>query len=227
MKRRWQVLPFLALPRFLRECHQLLSLLLWLHPDIVLGNARSGLPYVAAIERRLREVGIEVRYERLCSAWGHRLQFALKPAASLHWCHLALAQGRRIVMVDVSRKPFSDAQRIVGGVIVWLFNEAVSHLTGEPQPIDFVPAIHKQMRNYLSRLSHFRDALHEVVSLLQPLAADHPIPFARHLLPRRWDDFEWDEGRGCLLAINASRSAWIDDRTDKYFWLPTIARWFL
>jgi hypothetical protein len=227
MKRRWQALPFFALPRFLRECRQLLDLLLWLHPDLVLGNARSGSPYVAAIEQRLKEAGMEVRYERLCSAWGHRLQFALKPAASLHWCHLALVRRRRIVMVDVSRKPFSDAQRIVGGVIVWLYNEAVSHLTGEPQPPELVPALNKQMRDYLRRLSHFQDALQEVIALLQPLAADRSIPFACHLLVRRWDDFEWDKERGCLLAINASRTAWIDDRTDKYAWLPAIARWFL
>jgi hypothetical protein len=90
-----------------------------------------------------------------------------------------------------------------------------------------VPALNKQMRDYLRRLSHFQDALQEVIALLQPLAADRSIPFACHLLVRRWDDFEWDKERGCLLAINASRTAWIDDRTDKYAWLPAIARWFL
>jgi hypothetical protein len=211
----------------MRECRQLLALLLQLRPDIVLGNARSGAPYVAAIEHRLRQASIEVRYERLCSAWGHKLQRALKPAAALHWCHLALADKKRIVIVDVSRKPFSDAQRVVGGVIVWLYNEAVSQLTGKPQPFDLVPALNKPMRNYLRHLSGFPDALAEVVATLRPLSTDRSLPFARHLLVRCWDDFAWDAEHGCLLSINASRLAWIDDRTDKYCWLPSVARWFL
>ncbi len=241
-QRRWRSLPFVVLPKFLRECRALLDLLLRLQPNIVLGNARSGSPYVQVIERFLVRAGIEVRYERLCSAWGHKLQFSLKPAASVHWLHRALARRQRIVMVDVSRKPFSDAQRIVGGVIVWLFNEAVSHLTGEPQPLDLVPAITPQMRDYLRRQPAYKEALAEVCAVLElemQAAWDEGrgtrdektdsvarIPFARHLLVRCFDDFAWDEEHGCLLPVNISREAWIDDRTDKYAWLPTVARWF-
>ncbi len=253
-QRRWRGLPFVVLPKFLSECRLLLSLVLKLQPDIVLGNARSGSPYVRTIERQLKEVGINVRYERLCSAWGHKLHFSLKPAASVHWIHEALAQRKRIVMVDVSRKPFSDAQRIVGGVIVWLYNEAVSKITGEPQPVDLVPSITRQMREYLRKQPAFNEALEEVCEVLKnslgnktqesktnvqfqnvqcanvPFAAFHPqskLPFARHLLVRNLDNFSWDDEHGCLLPINISREAWIDDRTDKYAWLPFIARWFI
>lgn len=232
-QRRWRSLPFVVLPKFLRESRQLLELVLRLKPDIVLGNARSGSPYVQVIEHRLREAGIEVRYERLCSAWGHKLHFSLKPAASVHWLHQALAQRKRVVMVDVSRKPFSDAQRIVGGVVVWLYNEAVSAITGEPQPVEFVPSITRQMRDYLRRQPVFNEAVREVCDVLKEVAkvdatASPPqIPFARHLLVRNFDNFSWDDEHGCLLPINISREAWIDDRTDKYAWLPFIARWFI
>ncbi|MFN3420475.1 MAG: hypothetical protein ACK40X_01950 [Armatimonadota bacterium] len=248
-QRRWRSLPFIVLPKFLHECRLLLSLILKLQPDIVLGNARSGSPYVRTIERQLKEAGIDVRYERLCSAWGHKLHFSLKPAASVHWLHEALAQRKRIVMVDVSRKPFSDAQRIVGGVIVWLYNEAVSKITGESQPVDFVPSITRQMREYLRKQPAFNEALEEVCEVLEKslgnktqgsktnvqfpntqFATFHPqskLPFARHLLVRNLDNFSWDDERGCLLPINISREAWIDDRTDKYAWLPFIARWFI
>lgn len=248
-QRRWRSLPFIVLPKFLRECRLLLSLILKLQPDIVLGNARSGAPYVRTIERRLKEAGIEVRYERLCSAWGHKLHFSLKPAASVHWLHEALTQRKHIVMVDVSRKPFSDAQRIVGGVIVWLYNEAVSKITGEPQPVDFVPSITRQMREYLLKQPAFNEALEEVCEVLRnrlgdktqdsktnvqfanvQFATSHPrskLPFALHLLIRKLDNFSWDDEHGCLLSINISREAWIDDRTDKYAWLPFIARWFI
>ncbi len=253
-QRRWRSSPFVVLPKFLRESRHLLELLLRLKPDIVLGNARSGSPYVKVIERRLKEAGMEVRYERLCSAWGHKLHFSLKPAASVHWLHQALAQRKRIVMVDVSRKPFSDAQRIVGGVIVWLYNEAVSELAGIPQPLELVPSITRQMRDYLRRQPAFREALEEIKSVLmgdkghgtrgtesdteqwegeapaEPKLKEkvnQPLPFARHLLVRDLDNFSWDEEHGCLLPINISREAWIDDRTDKYAWLPAIARWFI
>jgi hypothetical protein len=244
-QRRLKSFPLVVLPKFLRESKFLLDLLLELRPDIVLGNARSGSPYVQVIEHRLKEAGIEVRYERLCSAWGHKLHFSLKPAASVHWLHLALANKKRIVMVDVSRKPFSDAQRIVGGVIVWLYNEAVSQLTGIPQPPELVPSITLQMRGYLRRLPNYREALEEVCKVLTEAEweADHQslgldptlrtshsephLPFARHLLVRDLRNFEWDEEHGCLLPVNISREAWIDDRTDKYAWLPLIARWFI
>jgi hypothetical protein len=244
-QRRLKSFPLVVLPKFLRESKFLLDLLLELRPDIVLGNARSGSPYVQVIEHRLKEAGIEVRYERLCSAWGHKLHFSLKPAASVHWLHLALANKKRIVMVDVSRKPFSDAQRIVGGVIVWLYNEAVSQLTGIPQPPELVPSITLQMRDYLRRLPNYREALEEVRKVLTEAEweADHQslgldpalgtshsephLPFARHLLVRDLRNFEWDEEHGCLLPVNISREAWIDDRTDKYAWLPLIARWFI
>ncbi|MCS7264298.1 MAG: hypothetical protein NZ805_05640 [Armatimonadetes bacterium] len=250
-RRRWHSLPFVVLPRFLNECRLLLSLVLKLKPDIVLGNARSGLPYVKTIEHRLKEWGIEVRYERLCSAWGHKLHFSLKPASSVHWLHQALAQRKRIVMVDVSRKPFSDAQRIVGGVIVWLYNEAISSLTGKTHPIEFVPSITRQMRDYLRHQTAFKEALDEVCELLKSVMVQgtqdketsnqtqvlgvpsclpnhqFTIPFARHLLVRNLDNFSWDEEHGCLLPVNISREAWIDDRTDKYFWLPFIAKWFI
>ncbi|MEZ8219855.1 hypothetical protein GG496_000022 [Candidatus Fervidibacteria bacterium JGI MDM2 JNZ-1-D12] len=243
-RRKWQSSPFVVLPKFLRESKHLLELILKLKPDIVLGNARSGSPYVRVIEHRLKEAGIEVRYERLCSAWGHKLHFSLKPAASVHWLHQALAQRKHIVMVDVSRKPFSDAQRIVGGVIVWLYNEAVSKITGEPQPLDFVPSITRQMRDYLRRQPAFGEALEEVCEVLrrnighgiwgtgtesqsQVPDLQSLLPFARHLLVRNLDNFSWDDEHGCLLPINISREAWIDDRTDKYAWLPSIARWFI
>lgn len=253
-QRRWRSLPFIVLPKFLRECRLLLSLILKLQPDIVLGNARSGSPYVRTIERKLREAGIDVRYERLCSAWGHKLHFSLKPAASVHWLHEALAQRKRIVMVDVSRKPFSDAQRIVGGVIVWLYNEAVSRITSEPQPVDLVPSITRQMREYLRKQPAFKEALEEVCEVLRnsfgnktqdsetyvqspndqfpnvqfaAFRLQSKLPFARHLLVRNLDNFSWDDEHGCLLPINISREAWIDDRTDKYAWLPFIARWFI
>ncbi len=231
LKRRWLSLPPFLLPQFLRECRQLLALLLRLRPDIVLGNARSGLPYVQVLERRLRQAGIEVRYERLCSAWGHKLRLALKPAASVHWLHEALAKRKRIIMVDVSRKPFSDAQRIVGGVILWLYNETVSQLVGEPQPPELVQALNKQMRDYLRQQIGFAEALDEIRSVLNALGIGSSdissLPFARHLLVRRFEDFAWDAERGCLMPVNASRRAWIDDRTDKYAWLPLIARWLL
>ncbi|MCS7188017.1 MAG: hypothetical protein N3B10_09555 [Armatimonadetes bacterium] len=249
-QRRWRSSPFVVLPKFLRESRQLLELILRLKPDIVLGNARSGSPYVRVIEHRLKEAGIEVRYERLCSAWGHKLHFALKPAASVHWLHEALAQRKRVIMVDVSRKPFSDAQRIVGGVIVWLYNEAVSKIIGELQPLDLVPSITRQMRDYLRRQPNFVEAVDEICELLRNMGqgtrdegtgvqsqvsdAQSPIPspqsqipFARHLLVRNLDNFSWDDEHGCLLPINISREAWIDDRTDKYAWLPFIARWFI
>ncbi len=233
-QRRWRSLPFVVLPKFLQECRQLVALALQLRPDIVLGNARSGSPYVQTVEHRLREAGIEVRYERLCSAWGHKLQFALKPAASVHWLHQAFAERKRVLMVDVSRKPFSDAQRIVGGVIVWLYNEAVSHLTGVPQPPELVPAITLQMRDYLRRQTAFQEALAEVCEVLQSALKERALsgfpvglPFARHCLVRQWDEFEWDKERGCLLPVNISREAWIDDRTDKYAWLPFLACWFV
>ncbi|MCS7192481.1 MAG: hypothetical protein NZ937_05825 [Armatimonadetes bacterium] len=240
---RWQRklhgLPFVVLPKFLRESKHLLELILQLKPDIVLGNSRSGSPYVRVIEHRLREARIEVRYERLCSAWGHKLHFTLKPAASVHWLHETLAKRKRIIMVDVSRKPFSDAQRIVGGVIVWLYNEVVSKLTGKPQPVDFVSSITNQMREYLRRQPDFKEAFEEVWKVLrknmsQKTYDEHSvanpqfeIAFARHLLVRKISDFSWDDEHGCLLPINVSREAWIDDRTDKYQWLPFIARWFI
>lgn len=224
LKRRWLSLPPFMLPRFLRECRQLLDLLLQLRPDIVLSNARSGSPYGQVLEHRLKQAGIEVRYERLCSAWGHQLRLALKPAASVHWLHKALVKRKRIVMVDVSRKPFSDAQRIVGGVIVWLYNEAVSQLVGEPQPPELVPALNKQMRQYLRRQSVFAEVVDEICSVLSGM---EQLPFARHLLVHHFDDFVWDAERGNLLPVNASRQAWMDDRTDKYAWLPLIARWLL
>jgi hypothetical protein len=82
-QRRLKSFPLVVLPKFLRESKFLLDLLLELRPDIVLGNARSGSPYVQVIEHKLKEAGIEVRYERLCSAWGHKLHFSLKPAASV------------------------------------------------------------------------------------------------------------------------------------------------
>lgn len=231
-QRKWQGLPFIVLPKFLGESRHLLELILQLKPDIVLGNARSGSPYLRVIEHRLREARIEVRYERLCSAWGHKLRFALKPAASVHWLHEALAKRKRIIMVDVSRKPFSDAQRIVGGVIVWLYNEVVSKLIGKPQPVDFVPSITNQMREYLRRQPDFKEAFEEiweVLNMSQRTCDEHSseIAFARHLLVRKIGDFSWDDEHGCLLPINVSREAWIDDRTDKYQWLPSIARWFI
>lgn len=235
-RRRWRGSPFVVLPKFLKESKSLLELILQLKPDIVLGNARSGLPYVRVIEHRLREVGIEIRYERLCSAWGHKLHFALKPAASVHWLHEALAQRKRIIMVDVSRKLFSDAQRIVGGVIVWLYNEAVSESIGEPQPVEFVPSITLQMRNYLRKQPYFSEALEEVRNVLRRTIekttdtkanAQSQLSFARHLIARNLDNFSWDEGHGCLLPVNASRESWIDDRTDKYEWLPFIAQRFI
>lgn len=242
-QRKWRSLPFFVLPKFLRESKRLLELIFQLKPDIVLGNARSGLPYVRVIEHHLRDLGVEVRYERLCSAWGHKLHFALKPASSIHWIHQALNQRKRIVMVDVSRKPFSDAQRIVGGVIVWLYNEAISKITAKPQPIEFVPSITRQMREYLYQQPAFKEALEEVCEVLRremkqgtwdtedvqsSMPDIQPLPsFARHLLVRDLDNFSWDNERGCLLPINISQEAWIDDRTDKYAWLPFIARWFI
>lgn len=241
-QRRYHSSPFVVLPKFLRECKLLLSIALKLQPDIVLGNARSGYPYVKTIEHRLKEAGIEVRYERLCSAWGHKLHFSLKPASSVHWLHQALAQRRRILMVDVSRKPFSDAQRIVSGVILWLYNEAVSKFTGEPQPNNFVPSITPQMRDYLRKQPNFNEALEEVCEVLkrntgqgawgverelktQKPEIQYPLTFARHLLVRNLENFSWDDEHGCLLPINISLEAWIDDRTDKYAWLPFIVRW--
>lgn len=235
-QRRWRSLPFVVLPKFLQECQRLWDWLQQLQPDIVLGNARSGAPYVKVLEHRLRQAGMEVRYERFCSAWGHKIHFALKPAATAHWLHQALAERKRVVMVDVSRKPFSDAQRIVGGVIIWLYNEAVSQLTGTPQPPELVPAITPQMREHLRRQPTYREAVEEIVAVLrekrsslQPGGSNSvaTFPFARHLLVRKLDDFSWDQEHGCLLPINVSREAWIDDRTDKYAWLPWVARWFL
>lgn len=231
-QRRWKSSPIVALPKFLHESRKLLELILKLKPDIVLGNARSGSPYVLVIERHLKSTGIEVRYERLCSAWGHKLLFSLKPAASIHWLHQALAQRKRIVMVDVSRKPFSDAQRIVAGVAVWLYNEATSYLTGTPQPQEFVPSVTKQMRDYLRRQPNFKEALDEVCGVVREALETGKetgvvVTYAKHLLVCNLDGFEWDERHGCLLPINISRKAWIDDRTDKYAWLPIIARWFI
>lgn len=231
-KRRWKGSLFVVLPKFLREAKFLLNLLMELKPDIVLGNARSGSPYVQVIEHRLKEMEIEVRYERLCSAWGHKLRFSLKPAASVHWLHQALAQRKRIVMVDVSRKPFSDAQRIVSSVIVWLYNEAVSQLTNTSQPPDLVMTLTPQMRQYLISQPNFREALGEVCSVLKGMLEterhdSQQLPFARHLMVRDFKNFEWDKEHGVLLAVNVSREAWIDDRTDKYEWLPAIARHFI
>lgn len=224
-RRRWRTLPLVILPKFLAECRDLFNLLLELRPDIVLGNARSGAPYVQTLEPLLLRVGMEVRYERLCSAWGHKLCFALKPAASIAWIHQALAFRKRIVMVDVSRKPFSDAQRIVGGVIVWLYNEGVAPLRGEPQPFELVPSLDKTMRQRLRQMPELKEALKAVREALEKLDLPLPPPFARHLLARGFQGFTWDEGKGCLLPINASRQAWIDDRTDKYAWLPCLVRW--
>lgn len=211
--------------RFLRETRSLLDQIVLLSPDVVVGNLRSGGPYVQAIEPVLRQRGIEVVYHRVCSAWGHQLKTTAVALPRLHWLFRYFTRGARIVLVDVSRRVLSDAQRVVMPCAVFLYNEVLATMRGEAPPNPPPLTLNRTAIAYLANLPEWRDAHASVRMFLGSCGAPvQSLPYALYLTFPATGSGRWLDGFSCILPINASRDAWMDDRSATFAWLPTVAR---
>ncbi|MCS7223034.1 MAG: hypothetical protein NZ959_00535 [Armatimonadetes bacterium] len=225
LSKKWRSSPVVAFPRFLNEVKALKRQLIALRPDVVVANLRSGGPYGKALEPALEREGIRVLYQRICSAWGHQTKKAVIAVTRLDWLLDLFAYGNKIVLLDVSRRHLSDAQRVAAAVAVFIYNEALSRHRTPTFPFDPTPTLNKALITYLRSLPETQEVIKNVERFLEnwgPPPQD--LPFALYRMVAETERSPWVKGFSCLVPINASREGWMDDRTERYGWFPNIAR---